>query len=67
MLRQKQSVKGQKNRKRGMIRTITTVGGKNEPEKGYCYFLTSFVTVHVQVQLKMTRVDPYEMSFGGVK
>jgi hypothetical protein len=30
-------------------------------------FLTSLVTVHVQDQLKLTRVDTYKMSFKGVK
>lgn len=30
-------------------------------------FVTSLVTVHVQVQLKITRVDAYEMPFREVK
>jgi hypothetical protein len=37
------------------------------PPKMFLLFLKILVKVHVQVHLKLTRVDPYEMSFRAVK
>ena len=70
MLRQKQSVERERERERERHKK------RNETDHNNCnkgapkiplLFLTSLVTVHVQVQLKLTRVDPYEMPLRGAK
>jgi hypothetical protein len=68
MARQKQSVETERQEKKQKKRNETDRNSwDKEATNMSLLFLTSLVTVHVQVQLQMTRVDPYEMAFRELK